>query len=373
MDKFRILLLNSLDIYGGGEFYVHRLAKSLKLQGHTVWVSCRDDVLLFEKCKCEQLDVFPVAYPANGKSNLITNIKKIKNFALENNVQIIHSNTNYDRTAGAFAAYFAKAASVATVHSFHSISHNLTHWFRNKYLIDAFIADSKKIKELLVKKDNIATSKVFLVNIGINPDNIKRREEAGIKTRNELSIPSDAIVIGNVGRMVEFKGQEFLIRAFAESLKECSNLFLIITGDGKLKNNLLELVENLDVKRNIRFTGFRNDLDSVYSAFDIYAHTSLEGGGELFPISVLNALAQGLPVLASDAGDISSMVINGKNGYLVKPKDVTGISARIIELAKNRQLRSEFGKTGNKFFTENFTEDKMTAEISAIYGRIINK
>jgi glycosyltransferase involved in cell wall biosynthesis len=372
MEKFRILLLNSLHIYGGGEFYVLQLTKSLKLQGHKVWISCPPDSLLFEKCKLEDIRVLPLAYPKRDKGSLISIVNQIKKFSLNNNIQIIHSNTNYDRTAGAFAAYLAKTASVTTVHSYHSISHNLTHWLRNKYLIDAFIADSMKIKNLLLEQDNIAESKVSLINIGIDPDKMKRNKEAGEAIRKELSIPEDAIVIGNVGRMVEFKGQEFLIKAFADCLKKTHNLVLIITGDGKLKNDLLELADNIGVKREIRLTGFRDDLDSLYSAFDIYAHTSIEGGGELFPVSVLNALAQGLPVIASDAGDISAMVTNGKNGFLTPPKDIEKITEGIIELVNNKLLRFDMGKNSRKLFMENFTEDKMIAKILKVYSRILN-
>lgn len=371
MEKFRILLLNSLHIYGGGEFYVLQLAKSLKSQGHTVWVSCPANTMLYEKCKCENIDLFPIEYPKNGKGKLIDIVSKIKSFATANNVQIIHSNTNYDRTAGAFAAYRAKVKCVTTVHSFHSISHNLTHKLRNKYLIDAFIADSIKIKKLLAENDKIDESKIHLINIGIDPGKMKRNIETGMEIRKELLIPGDSIVIGNVGRMVEFKGQEFLVKAFADSLKKKNNLVLIITGDGKLKNNLLELADKEGVKDNIRFTGFRDDLQRLYSAFDIYAHTSIKGGGELFPVSVLNALAQGLPVIASDAGDISSLVINGENGFLTKPKTPDEISYRINMLAENANLRIELGKNGYKLFMEKFTEDKMINKTLAVYNLVL--
>lgn len=371
MEKFRILLLNSLYIYGGGEFYVLQLAKLLKLHGHKAWVSCPQKSPLYEKCVCENVDAAPISYPENGKGHLISTINKIKKFAIKNDIQIIHSNTNYDRTAGAFAAFQSKAKSVTTVHSYHSISYNLTHRLRNKYLIDAFIADSISIKKLLTEKDNIKPSKVHLINIGINPGIMKRDTEARTKIRKELSVPDKAIVTGNVGRMVEFKGQEFLIKAFAKSLQNIKNQVLIIIGDGKLMNNLLELADKLGVKDNIRFPGFRDDLKSIYSAFDIYAHTSLEGGGELFPVSVLNALAMGLPVVATDAGDIKTMVINGENGYLTSPMDTAKISEMITLLAKDESLRQEMGKNSLKFFLENFTEDKMLNGIEAVYNSIL--
>ena len=372
MEKFRILLLNSLDIFGGGEQYVFQLAKSLQEKNQKVWVSCRPDVLLLEKCIKANIPVFTVDYPVNSNRKLYEVSDKLALFVKENKIQVIHSNTNYDRTAGAFAAWRAKCASVTTVHSYHSIQYNLTHYIRNKYLIDHFIADGEKIKLLLISKDRIPKNKISSVNIGIDENEIKRDEKLRIALREKYSIPTDAIVIGNVGRLVEFKGQEYLIRAFAEALKVMPQIYLVITGDGKLKNYLMELTEKLEVKQKVIFTGFYENLSEIYSAFDIYAHTSVEGGGELFPISIINALAQGLPVIATDIGDVGSMITNGKNGYLVKDKDVSAVKEKIIKLAEDKETAVEFGQNSRKLFESKYTIDNMTASVYTVYKAVVN-
>jgi glycosyltransferase involved in cell wall biosynthesis len=373
MEKLRILLLNSLDIFGGGEQYVYQLAKSLLEKNHNIWVSCRADTLLNEKCLKENIPVFHVDYPVNSSSKLFKTAKKIAAFAKENKIQVIHTNTNYDRTAGAIAAWLAKCACAATVHSYHSIQHNLTHYIRNKYLINHFIADGDKIKSLLINKDGIPENKITSVYIGIDGDEMRRDKSAGFELRKKLSIAEESVVIGNVGRLVEFKGQEYLIRAFAEAQKEIQDIHLIIAGDGKLKKNLLELTEKLEVKQKVTFTGFFENLSELYSVFDIYAHTSIEGGGELFPISIINALAQGLPVIASDIGDVETMIKNGVNGYLVNEKDVSSIKDKIIKLCRNPELLIEFGRKSKVMFEEKFTLDKMNDSVIEIYKSILIK
>jgi glycosyltransferase involved in cell wall biosynthesis len=372
MEKFRILLLNSLKIFGGGEQYVYQLAKSLLEKNQDVWVSCRPDVLLREKCIKADIPVFTVDYPVNSNGKLYAVTKKLTAFAKENKVQVIHSNTNYDRTAGAITAWKAGCASVTTIHSYHSIQYNLTHYIRNKYLIDRFIADGEKIKSLLINEDGIPEKKIESVYIGIDENEMKRDKNAGIAVREKYSIPPGAVVIGNVGRLVEFKGQEYLLRAFAEALKANPEIYLMITGDGELKNYLMELTEKLGVKQKVTFTGFIENLSEIYSAYDIYAHTSIEGGGELFPISIINALAQGLPVIASDTGDVECMVKNGKNGYLIKDKDIGAIKEKIIKLAGDKCTLMEFGQNSCKLFKDKFTIGNMTSSVYTIYKSLIN-
>jgi glycosyltransferase involved in cell wall biosynthesis len=163
-----------------------------------------------------------------------------------------------------------------------------------------------------------------------------------------------------------------LIRAFAEALKVMPQIYLVITGDGKLKNYLMELTEKLEVKQKVIFTGFYENLSEIYSAFDIYAHTSVEGGGELFPISIINALAQGLPVIATDIGDVGSMITNGKNGYLVKDKDVSAVKEKIIKLAEDKETAVEFGQNSRKLFESKYTIDNMTASVYTVYKAVVN-
>ncbi len=100
--KLNILLLNALDIYGGGEFFVYQFANLLKSRGHKVWVSCRNDNLIYSRCIEEGIDVFPVDYPEHSGTNRVWKISgELARFIKQNKIDIVHSNTNYDRTAGA--------------------------------------------------------------------------------------------------------------------------------------------------------------------------------------------------------------------------------------------------------------------------------
>ena len=98
MSGLNILLLNSSAIYGGGEYFVLQLSMNLKKIGHSVTIGCRDSSLLYDKCSKAGITVKHFNFPSRGTGWLRKNIRDIRKFAKENNITIIHSNTNYDRT-----------------------------------------------------------------------------------------------------------------------------------------------------------------------------------------------------------------------------------------------------------------------------------
>jgi len=367
MNPVRILLTDALDIYGGGEFFVLELAEFLKNREHRVWVSCIGDSILYKKCTQKSINLFPVAYPRSGKGGLVKNVSKLKHFIRENEIRIVHTNTNYDRTAGAFAAKLAGANHIASVHSLQSISHNLTHWLRNKYLTAAFIADGNKIREVLIQQNKIPAGKVTLIHPGIDPESMNRNQSLRQQIRSEFNIEDIHMLIGNVGRMVEFKGQEYLLRAFWGLTQIFPDARLMIAGSGELMDKLVTLSGTLGIKGKVIFPGFRDDMQALYSAFDIYAHTSIEGGGELTPYSVLYALAASLPVVATAAGDIGEMVTNEVNGFLVPEKDPASTADKLYTLASKPELRYIMGSAGLKLLNEKFTLNSMGNSILKLY------
>jgi glycosyltransferase involved in cell wall biosynthesis len=371
MKKYNILLLNALNIYGGGEFFVYQFAGLLKQRGHNPWVSCREDNLIFDKCVKDGIPVFPLNYPVKGKGKLIRNIRALKRFIIENQIDLVHSNTNYDRTAGAFAARLAHKAHVTTNHSFHSIEYNPTHWLRNKYLTSQFIVDGECTRKLLLADNTIDDKKITLIHLGIEADSMKRDDDMRMKIRNDFGLKENNILIGNVGRMVEFKGQEYLIKAFPAVFKDHPDARLMVVGSGKLENILKELSDKLGVKEKIIFPGFRDDMQAVYSAFDIYAHTSVEGGGETFPYAVLYALAQALPLVVTKVGDVPAMVEEGVNGFVVNDRNPSLITDKIKVLLQDKELRKKMGDASLELLKSKFTVEIMTDSILQVYEKAL--
>ena len=365
-----ILLTNSSDIYGGGEFYVLELAKELRARGNSIWVVCKPNNLLHEKCESAHIPTIPLDFPPQGQ--FVKFIRWLRKITRKNHIDIVHTNSNYDRTAGGFAARMAGVRHVTNVHSFHSLQHNLTHWVRNHAATDHFIVDGYCVKEMLIQEDRLDASKISVVYLGVDPSEMKRDETMRKKIRAEFTCPDDQIVIGNVARMVPFKGHEYLLKAFAELAKHSPGMRLVLVGDGELSENLSRLAHTLKIENQIIFAGFRDDLQALYSAFDIYVHPSIEGGGETFPFAILQALAQQLPVIVTRVGDVPAMVSDSINGFVVPDKDPSALAVRLGILLHNESLRSTMGTKSRALLLERFTVSGMVDRVEEVYSRVLD-
>ena len=361
-----ILITDSTDIYGGGEFYVLELARELQRRGHHVLVACKPSNLLYQKCSDAGVPVAAVDFPASGR--LLRFIGELKDLIRLHKITLLHSNSNYDRTAGAIAAALCGVRHVTNVHSFHSIQFNLTHWMRNRFATDRIIVDGYCVRDLLAAEDGIPPAKVSVLHLGVNPDVMKKDDAARRRIRLEFGIRDDEIVVGNVARMVPMKGQEFLIEAFARVVRHNGRARLLIVGDGEQRRTLETLARSSGAEARVIFAGFRDDLIALYSAFDIYAHSSVEGGGETFPFAVLQALAQELPAVVTRVGDVAEMIAEGENGYVVPDRDAGALAGPIQALCEDAELRRRMAANSRERLLRLFTTGRMVDDVEGIYG-----
>lgn len=366
-----ILLTNDAVDIAGGENYVLFLAEGLKEKGHKVFIAPLKNSKLAEISLTQGYKTFEIPYAVRGKE--FSAAYKIISSIKEKNINIIHSNSNLDRTIASFAAKFLGIKHVAQIHSAHSISHNMTHVLRNKYLINHFITDGYQSKKILVEEDKIPDDKISVVHIGIDEKIVKTTHEKKEKIVSEFNIKSGDIVIGSISRLVPFKGHLNLIEAIKPIVEKFPNVKLIIVGDGELLEKLKNETINKGLENNIIFTGYRNDLAEIFSVFDFVVHPSIDFGGESFPIVLLMSIAAKKPVIASNVGDISYQIKNGENGFLIKPGDVNELTNKIIELVNNRELINSMSKKSYEIYSKNYTLPIMTEKIEDIYNKILNK
>ena len=356
-------------MYGGGEFFVFELARSLHARGHHVWVACRSDNLLASKCQQESIPAIAINFPVKGQ--LLKYIRTLQSIIWDHQIQVVHTNGNYDRTAGAFAAWRTGAAHVTNVHSHHSIQYNLTHRIRNRIMTDRFLADGVRVKELLAAQDGISPSKISTFYHGVNPQEMRRDEQQRCIVRSQFGFTEEHIVIGNVARFVPMKGHSYLLEAFAMAAKDFPCARLVLVGDGELREELTRLTRALGVDQQVVFTGFREDLQALYSSFDIYAHSSVEGGGETISFAVQQALAQTLPVIVTNVADVAENVREGINGFVVRDRDARALAEKLRILLGDRSLRQAMGEQSRTYLLERFTTEHMVSSVENIYRSVL--
>jgi glycosyltransferase involved in cell wall biosynthesis len=168
-----------------------------------------------------------------------------------------------------------------------------------------------------------------------------------------------------VGRIVPIKNIPFLIKGFIEAYQENKNIVLNIVGEGD--KNEVEKVKNLSKElSNIKFLGKKtgDELIKMYQKSDIFVLTS---NYDNYPNVVFEAMASGLPVVATNVGGISSQVIDKKTGYLVELNNIKELKNRILELSSNKELREKMGKLGRKRVEQEFSWEKSAEQLEKIY------
>jgi glycosyltransferase involved in cell wall biosynthesis len=365
----RILLTNSTTIFAGGEDYVLILAKYLRERGHSVHISAIPGHLLLDKATEAGIPVVPIPYGDMSKVFQVSRMLRRPVRSL--GIDIVHSNANYDRTCAAIACAWTPARHVAGIHSTHSIQHNITHLLRNRYGTARFITDADAGRDVLIAEDRIPAERITTVPIGIEEDPPEVRAAMRAKTRQRLGVADDVVVIGNVARLVPFKGHRVLLDAIAIVVREHPRVLFPIIGDGELQDDLSAQARTLGIEQHVRFLGFQDHLEEWYPAFDIYTHSSLELAAEMFPIAILRALAAALPAVCTRVGGIALMIEDGATGHLVPPDDPPALAAALNRVVHDPALRRTMGLAAGERFKKNFHAAAMAEKVEQVYLRAL--
>jgi glycosyltransferase involved in cell wall biosynthesis len=246
---------------------------------------------------------------------------------------------------------------------FHLGRNALSRW---KYRqVDLFICASEAIRQMLLR-DGIPRPKAVTVHEGIDLEHVAAAPRADL--HNELWLPHDAPIVGNVAALVPHKGQRHLIDAVPDVLRQEPDARFVIAGEGELRPSLEQQIRHLHLEKHVTLTGFRPDVLSLHKAFDVFVMSSVTEG---LGTSLLDAMACGKPVVATAVGGIPEVVVDGETGFLVPPRDHAAMAAAIARLLGDRALRERMGAAGLARVRERFSVDRMVKDTLRVYERIV--
>jgi glycosyltransferase involved in cell wall biosynthesis len=359
-----VLTNDALDI-AGGENYALYVARGLRERGHRVIMAPQVGSALAAVARERGFDTREIPYAARGRE--FAAAKLMADSLRGDAVDIVHTNSNLDRTIGAFAAHQLGAACVASIHSCLSIQYNVTHWLRNRLLIHRFTPVGHSTARVMIGTDRIDATRIRVVHIGLPADDMVYDAAGRTRVRAELGVPDGAVLIGNLARLVAFKGHANLLSALPRVLARFPDTCCAIAGDGELRAELQGRIDALGLGGAVTLLGHRTDVADVLSACDIYVQPSLDFGGETFPVSILGALATGRPVVASDVGDVCYMILDGDDGLLTPPADIVALAEALSELIGDAARRAAMGARARALFLDRFTLETMTTNLESVY------
>lgn len=195
-----------------------------------------------------------------------------------------------------------------------------------------------------------------------------RARRASPDVRARLGLSAEDFVVGTVGRLERQKGQRYLIEALGELLAAVPRAKAVIVGKGSLDGELAALARRLGLEDRVRFLGERTDVFEVLTGFDVFAFPSLfEGLG----VVLLEAMAVGVPVVATRIPGVVDVIEHGQSGLLVPPSDARALAGAIVDLARNPALRRSLVDTGRDRVARHFSLAASARMYAALYQEIL--
>lgn len=232
------------------------------------------------------------------------------------------------------------------------------------------IAISAGVRKILIDLEGVRPEKITVIHNGIEMPNYPSDKENALRIRNEFSIKEDEKVIGAVGSLHPRKGHRYLIKAMKLAFKNRDNIKLMIVGEGALKTELKRLSEELGIEDRVIFTGYREDINDLISSMDIVVQPSIEEG---FGITMLEAMALGKIVVATDVGGIPEIINNGETGILVPCANADTLAKTLSFLIERPDLSKTISEKGKKSVEKDFSIVKMVREYENLYRNLLNR
>ncbi len=204
-----------------------------------------------------------------------------------------------------------------------------------------FTACSHFVAESYKRNLNVNPSRIRVIYNFITLESLVSEKTAPEQLKKSLGIPADGFVYINIGRLDPQKGQIYLLKAFQKVLADVPNAHLIVVGTGHLENSYKKLAESLKIAHRTYFLGNRKDIGVCLEAADVFVFPSLfEGLG----IAIIEAMAKGLPCIASRLEVLREIIDDGISGLLVAPESETELAQAMVKVYRQPELREKLGK-----------------------------
>ena len=333
---------------GGSERLVHNLALKLDRKFFNPSIAYFfEDGALKEFSKYE----IPLYHVPKNKRFDISTIKGIGEIIRKNNIHIVNAHHFMPMV---YSFYGSKVKNncklIYTEHAKSEVDKILWKWQKiGGYLLnrsDAAVGVTGEVSEAIHNKFKLHSSKVFTIKNGVDL-NAYRDSNNKEKLKKELGIAEDEKVIGIVANLKRIKNHFFLLKAFEKLTKKNNKVKLFLVGQGfendpeNTEEELRIFVDKNGLKEKVLFLGYRADIPDLLNIMDIFCLTSFKEG---LPISLIEAMAAGLPIVGTDVEGIRDVISHNKNGFLIQLDDMDGLRSALQKLLHDESLRQRFAQ-----------------------------
>lgn len=281
---------------------------------------------------------------------------------------ILHTHLFHANVLGRLAARAAGVpVVVSTVHvaeprRWHVLLEGLT-----SGLVDRFVTVSEAVRRYMLRRAHLPAEKVLVIRNGVDP--ARFRLPRG-RFRRAEGIGPEEFLITTVGRLDVQKGLVYLLRAAREVAARRPEVRFLVVGEGPLRDRLLRERDALGLGERVRFLGFRRDVPRILVDSDLFVLPSLWEG---LPIALLEAMAAGLAVVATDVEGVREAVTHEQEGLIVPPGDPEALAAALMRVVEDAGLRERLAASAHRRAVEEFGWEKVVAATMALYERLLSE
>lgn len=362
----KILQINSASNWGGGEVYTVNLCQKLISKGHEVTLACRPDSAIKRKALESGIPIFEL--PLVGAVDFQSSFK-LSRFCKEKKINIVHVHLARDYWIARYVKIqFPSIHLIFTRHLLKPIKSSVFHkWLFRK--VNKVIAVSDAVKESLLMQNLLPHKRIITIYNGIDV-NLFDTARSGI-IRKEFGFDDNLKLIGMVGQIAPHKGNDFFIKSASLVSEHFSNVKFLMVGDdfqgGKYIEELRQLSKNLGIGDRVIFLGPRTDIPEIMKDLDLFVFASKN---DSFGLVITEAMAAGVPVIATNAGGAKEIILNKKTGFLVDADQPNSLVDIMVTLLKDENMAKTFGDAGRKRAFEKFNIERMVDEIISVYNEV---
>lgn len=351
-DTIKVLQMNSMSIWRGGEESVFLLCQELMSLGISLTLACRGGSPTDQRARAAHI---PVINLSLRNAIDLPSAWSLANYCRENAVDIIHAHNGRDYWLACLAkSFYPKVKVVITRRILAPLKETMLHrWLYKK--IDKAVAISTAVKNGITV---FPPEKVTVVYNGV--DIQKFAAAAPGSLRKELGIEPGTKLVGMVGQIHVSKGHLTLLQSISEILALCPDTVFVVIGGG-------DSSELQKMNSAVRFLGQRNNIPELMKDMDVFVMASQN---EPFGRVTVEAMAAGVPVVGSNSGGTAELITDGESGLLIPPEDPARLAQAVIKVLSDDKMAAKF-KAGGLKAAQNFTGEQMAQNYMKLYRQIL--
>jgi glycosyltransferase involved in cell wall biosynthesis len=352
---------------GGEEFRVLAEVEGLVQRGHRVILALRPNSQLQGLASAQGVPVETVMmekwlYPIA----ILFLVRLISRYTID----IVHTHGSRDSWIAAIAGRLSrrKPVIIRTRHKSVPIADNFLNRILYTRLTDRIITTGERVRQDLIQRNRFDGSRIVSIPTGVDLGLFRPRPDDGA-FRAELGIAPQEFLVGMVSFLRDYKGYRYYIEAARLVLEREAMVRFLIVGDGPEREALRAQIDQLGLTDRVIMTGHREDIPNILSALDLFVLTSIDAEG--LPQVITQALAMEKPVVASNVGAVSEVVMHGQTGLLVPPRDPDAMAEQILLLMKDRDLGRRLAYNGRRLVEERYSLATMLDRVEALYKGVL--